>query len=567
MYHKNDKHYQLPLISSLNELPDKLRERLEESWAGTFYREFFCRLDEAPFAVLYSSEASRPNVPINVLVGLEVLKAGFGWSDEEMYDAFCYNLQVRYALGYRNLDEGHFELRTVYNFRRRLTEHMRQTGENLLEQAFEQVTGEQLEQLKVKTGKLRMDSTQVMSNIRQMSRLQLLVEMVQRLVRVMSEADRARYGLELGPYLKGSSGQYVYRVKSEEKHTHLQELGQVMHHLVEGLAADYADNDAYRLFKRVFEEHYILEADGLRLKTGKEIGSATIQSPDDLEATYRRAKGKPARGYLANVAETCDPDNEVQLIVSVQVAANNRDDAALLAEGLPDLHARTGFDTLYTDGNYNSPEVDELLRQKQACLIQTGIRGGHPDPERLGLDCFVWEQDEKGWPDQVACPWGQRVAVRRSTDDHFLAYFDQAVCADCPLKEACPTRPLKRQARCSLYIKKRAFFSALRQQARQAQKATGRNPRAAVEATVRSLKHPFRQGKLPVRGQPRMSMMMLASATMTNIRRIWQYETRKREDEDTPDPLSFSWLFDRFLAFIPGWQPLGANSLFDATLA
>jgi len=26
---------------------------------------------------------------------LETLKSGFGWSDEELYDAFCYNLKTR----------------------------------------------------------------------------------------------------------------------------------------------------------------------------------------------------------------------------------------------------------------------------------------------------------------------------------------------------------------------------------------------------------------------------------------------------------------------------------------
>jgi len=59
-------------------LPKKLRERLERSWAQTFYDEIFCRIDEKPFAVLYSSQPSQPNAPINMLVGMEILKAGFG---------------------------------------------------------------------------------------------------------------------------------------------------------------------------------------------------------------------------------------------------------------------------------------------------------------------------------------------------------------------------------------------------------------------------------------------------------------------------------------------------------
>ena len=128
MYRKNETHRQKPLFSSLNDLPAKEQQRLASSWAGTFYEECFSRIEEDIFAVLYSEEASRPNIPVNVLVSLEIMKSGFGWSDAELEAALHFDLQVRYALGYRNLDEGHFELRTVYNFRRRLTQHMQQTG-------------------------------------------------------------------------------------------------------------------------------------------------------------------------------------------------------------------------------------------------------------------------------------------------------------------------------------------------------------------------------------------------------------------------------------------------------
>jgi len=38
-----------------------------------------------------------------VLVGAEILKSGFDWSGEEVYDHFCYDIQVPLALGYRDL--------------------------------------------------------------------------------------------------------------------------------------------------------------------------------------------------------------------------------------------------------------------------------------------------------------------------------------------------------------------------------------------------------------------------------------------------------------------------------
>ena len=86
MYKENQGHKQLAWISNVNDLPEKQRKRLEKSWAGVFYREFFCWINESAFAVLYADIPSRPNVPVNVLVGLEALKAGFGWSDEELHD-------------------------------------------------------------------------------------------------------------------------------------------------------------------------------------------------------------------------------------------------------------------------------------------------------------------------------------------------------------------------------------------------------------------------------------------------------------------------------------------------
>ena len=74
MFKKNHRHLQMPLTSNVDELPEKLRKRLENSWAGAFYREIYCRIDEAVFAVLYADCPSRPNVPVNVLWGLNFSK-------------------------------------------------------------------------------------------------------------------------------------------------------------------------------------------------------------------------------------------------------------------------------------------------------------------------------------------------------------------------------------------------------------------------------------------------------------------------------------------------------------
>ena len=44
---------------------------------------------------------------------------------------------------------------------------------------------------------------------------------------------------------------------------------------------------------------------------------------------------------------------------------------------------------------------------------------------------------------------------------------------------------------------------------------------------MRSVKHPFPAGKLPVRGQFRVTCMAIASAATANVRRIQRYLTAK----------------------------------------
>ncbi len=60
MFRKNSRHLQIPLTSHVDELPESLRERLQNSWAETFYRECFCRLDEERFAILMRTRPPAP---------------------------------------------------------------------------------------------------------------------------------------------------------------------------------------------------------------------------------------------------------------------------------------------------------------------------------------------------------------------------------------------------------------------------------------------------------------------------------------------------------------------------
>ncbi|MBN1888505.1 MAG: hypothetical protein JW850_10960, partial [Thermoflexales bacterium] len=74
---------------------------------------------------------------------------------------------------------------------------------------------------------------------------------VQRVQRMLDETDQAHYADEFGPYLKGSSGQYIYHIKGEETRPHLQAIGELMHKLLEELSARYADEHTYQILEVV----------------------------------------------------------------------------------------------------------------------------------------------------------------------------------------------------------------------------------------------------------------------------------------------------------------------------
>lgn len=580
MFKKNTRHLQIPLTSNIDELPEKLRKRLEHSWAGVFYKDVYNKIDETPFAVLYADCGSRPNVPVNIFVALEFLKAGNGWTDEELYDNFSYDIQVRYALGYRQLGVGDFDLRSLYYFRERLSHYMQEKGVNLLDQAFEKVTDAQLKAFQVKTGKQRMDSVQVASNIRQMGRVQLLVEVLQRVERILSELDKAHYSDAFAPYLKGHSGHYVYRMKGEEVSPHLERIGEFMQQLLVELKPVYGNEAVYQVLERVFSEHFNIEQTKVSAKPNTELTSSCMQSPDDLEATYREKRGVGYQGYVANLTETCDPENKLQLITKVQLAPNNTDDDQMLAEALPNLKERTDVDEMNTDGGFGGNKSDPLLAALNVELIQSAIRGRNPDPEKPHLADFDIQLGEGSKPRQVTCPGGQKVSVRPSSQQKsYVACFELPPCQECPLfKEGkCLAQPGKQSdKRLRLrFTLADAQASQRRRRSKESKRQSG-NLRAAVEATVRSVKLPFPEAQLPVRGQFRVTCMLIGSAAIANVRRIQRYlQARLQEEmkqnkvqdsqESAPDTLVPSFLvaartfFTRFLRFKPVLSPIFAG--------
>ena len=86
---------------------------------------------------------------------------------------------------------------------------------NLVAQALEEITDQQMWPESA-DGHLAHAQQQIASKMKKMSRLQLMVEDLQRMKRLLSEGEQSSYQEWLGPYVEGSSGQTVYRMKGKE---------------------------------------------------------------------------------------------------------------------------------------------------------------------------------------------------------------------------------------------------------------------------------------------------------------------------------------------------------------
>lgn len=89
---------QLSLDDSFMALTERERKALEKSWAKIFADEIFPSIDEERFSVLYCDKSSRPNAPVNVIIGAFIIKELFDYSDDEIVENLMLDLHLQYAL-------------------------------------------------------------------------------------------------------------------------------------------------------------------------------------------------------------------------------------------------------------------------------------------------------------------------------------------------------------------------------------------------------------------------------------------------------------------------------------
>jgi hypothetical protein len=512
MFVKNTRHLQEELFPFKKEFRKDKREKLEKSEEMYFYNTVFCNIKEEDFKVIYDEYTGSPNAPINSMVASLILMNRHYWTYEELFNRIDFDFLTRTALGLRDLNETPFCEATIFNFQNRLSEYYIKTGDNLIEKVFDRLSQEQLKNLKIKTNIQRSDSTLIGSNIRNYTRLQLLVEIIIRVNRILTDDDKKAYEAYFATYVKQTSGQYIYRIKGKDTDEKLSEIGQLYYWINANLKEKYGNLEIFKVFERSYLEHFKTDNEKIEIRSNEEMHSGMLQSPDDLDATYRKKSGQISKGQVINITETANPENPIQLITDIVVKPNNVDDSAILNERIGIIKEKSpDLEEMHTDGGYGSEGNDKEMEAQKIIHIQTAIRGREEKVE-MKLDKI----DEKKF--KVSCP--MQCVESEKTAKKNKAEFNLEVCKNCPLTGDCPAIVMNKAR--VFYFKDEYYLMKKRQDNILNIPKERRGLRPSVEATVKEIKCPSK-GKLKVRGIFKTMLYAFTRGISVNFGRIYRY--------------------------------------------
>ena len=262
----------------------------------------------------------------------------------------------------------------------------------------------------------------------------------------------------------------------------------------------------------------------IRVKTGTEVGPASLQSPYDPDATY----GHKGKGYEVQVTETCGEGNPYHLITDIEVVGAHESDQRAVQPILKRLKKHgLAPESLYADTAYGSgeniveagrlgvdlraPVQDPGYKRHPASGFEAGVEDGvrppsevrsddkNPGNQLLGLGDFRYQRDYHG---VESCPEGHSPKGHQTLPDgrSIVAQFGKENCDAFPLSALCPTQAAGRLFGSELkYPPAKAATERRQQEQKGATFKKAYRIRSGIEATNALLKGPHGANDLRVR--------------------------------------------------------------------
>ena len=516
---KNDTQ-QMTLNDPLWGLTDREKRMLDKSWATQFAERIFPLINEEPFAVLYSDKASRPNTPVNVIIGALILKELRNQTDDEIFESLLFDARYQRALHTEGFTEQPMSDTTLKRFRNRCLTYETEHGIDLIHGCITELSGEMAKLMKISGQIQRMDSLMVASNIKRLSRMELLYTCVSNLVMYLhkTEGDEKLTGLE-HYYDPNDMNAVIYHKRSESDDDRIQTILNDAFRLLSECEGCYDDVSQYQLLVRVIREQTVQNEDGtLRLKTKEDGGmdSSILQNPADPEATYREKAGKQHRGYAANVTE--DVGENGSIVSDYQFDQNTHSDTEFLEEHLENEERTPERRTMVADGAFSSDDLRKKADEKNIDLVTTDLTGRETND--IYAD-FVFSEDGQGI---VSCPAGNKpvsTGLVKSTGK-CRGSFDRKCCENCPYRDQCNPKFGNKKAVVYVSQKQSERAKVQRKMASPLFKIMGRI-RNGVETIPSMLRRRYDIDDMPVRGIIRMKHMFGFKIGALNFRKLSIY--------------------------------------------
>lgn len=504
------------------------RQQLERSWAGTFREHLLGQLPTAALAQLFKQKGGRPRKDYQLVLGVLILQQLHDLTDAETVEAISFNLSWHYALGIVPYSSPYLCERTLRNYRRVVIEHQL---EQLL---FQELTDQLARTFKIDSTRQRIDSTAVCSNMRQLSRLGIVVETVSKFIRELGRSHPLLFDQidsEVVRLYVQRTGTGCFGItKPSEAKARLPEAVETLGQLVLQFASTEAVQlHSYQLLKQVFDEQCAWETvegrRSIRIKTPDEIPCDSIHSPADPDSSYNKHRG---HGYGVQIMETYVEDDAAagvcetvpmtpDLILHVAVGKLTEHDSAALEPAITDVRER-GLcpKQVLGDSHYGSQEQVEHMKTQGIQLISPAMPPKGYKQGQITLEQF--ELDALGAI--IACPQGYPPDSSSVSNTKIEVRFDLSVCQDCPLREQCPGYQHLQTGKRWQYTPQRVATRARRLADQQPQFKERYRWRAGIEATMSRLKYQMELCRLRVRGMPAVRYAVFLRALGLNIKRV-----------------------------------------------
>lgn len=485
---------------------------IREGWQGAFRQVVLKELPVLRLGDDLDEFLGRPSAELHAMCGLLLIRDFHNWTVPESHLAVLFRSDVQYAL---NLEPG-FEIsqRTIERYLARLQE-----DEGLAAELMSLVTDRLVQVLDLQVGKQRLDSTHVLSDMASFGRTRMMGVAIKRFlvqVRRRQAADFEALPEEFRTRYSRTDGRLFGEAKTTEARQHSrQQAAENLHWIIEHFANHPVIQEwpVYRQLVTIFGQQCEVVEEQIVVR--KQTGGDIILNPSDPDATYCGHKGQ---GYQVQLSETCDPDNEQQLILAALPQTAVEHDSQAVEPMLDDLQSRGHLpDTLTCDCSYGSDENVLEAAARGVTLISPVPGSAKFDAEALGPQHF---EMNAATHEVTACPAGHAPidSSYNAESDRVAVTMPLATCQSCALKSRCPVLEKKDSAK--LYFKMVEYRSGQRRQHEQTVEfKTNYAPRAGIESTNSGLKRRLGLGQLRVRGSPAVAPALLLKITGWNILR------------------------------------------------